>query len=115
MRSGMISAVTRGKKLGVVAAALVLASAGGTMWHLNRQAEDRVVCRALQGLDGRTYQPAVVEQIHRAGREDSGDLGDLTRDVDGTEWPGHLSLESAGYDLALSTCGELGLPVPNVG
>ncbi|MFC9325625.1 hypothetical protein [Kitasatospora sp. NPDC057015] len=107
--------MTRGRRLGAVAAVLALASTGGTAWHLNRQAEDRAVCRALQELDGRTYQPAVTERIRRAGREDGGDLGDLTRDADGTTWPGHLSLESAGYDLALSTCAELGLPVPDVG
>ncbi|MFC8449044.1 hypothetical protein [Kitasatospora sp. NPDC057223] len=106
--------MTWGKKFGVMAAVLALASAGGTAWHLNRQAEDRVVCRALQGLDGRTYQPAVMEQIHRAGREDGGRLGDITRNVDGIGWPGHLGLESEDYDYALSTCGELGLPVPNV-
>ncbi len=110
----MISTVTRSEKFRVWTALSVLALAGADAWHLNRMAEDRAVCRALQGLDGRTYRPQVMERIHHAGRQDGGGLGGITRDVDGTEWPGHLSLDSAGYDLALSTCGELGLPVPEV-
>lgn len=91
----------------------VLAGAG-VYWWQQREAEDRAVCRTLQELDGHTYQTTVMDRIHRAGRNDGGRMGDITRSVDGTEIPGTISVDSGASDYLTSTCYDLGIPVDHI-
>lgn len=108
----MLCRVTRVRRFGVVAAVFVLVAAGGVGWWRQREAEDRAVCRALQGLDGRTYQAAVMDGIHRAGRADGGYMGEITRDVEGDR--GVIGIDSGEYDYLQSGCADLGIDVEHI-
>ncbi len=94
--------------------ACALLCGAGVVWWQQREAEDREVCRALQALDGHTFQSAVMDQIHRAGRRDGGRMGDITRAVDGSEVPGTIGVDSGDSDYVASTCFDLGIVVHHI-
>ena len=75
---------------------------------------DRAVCRAMQRLDGASYNADADAAIRSAGRRDPDKLGYLARAADGQSWPGHLSMASDDYGYVLSRCYRLGVPAPNV-
>jgi hypothetical protein len=107
----------RSRSLLVVVIALVLALAGGlalrAKTHRDRRA-DETVCRALQQLDGQSYDERVIDRIHAAGKAAETRLGHIAEDADGESSPGHLALVSEDYDHVASRCYELHLQAPNV-
>jgi hypothetical protein len=92
----------------------VLVVGGLVGWRQYGRSADRKVCRVLQELDGNTYDHALVERIHKVGREARTHLGKIVRNPDGRTNPGHLFLNTEDYDYAVSRCFELGVPAPRV-
>lgn len=107
----------RSRALLVLAIALALALAGGLVLRAQASRDrraDETVCRALQQLDGQSYDERVVDRIHAAGKSAGTRLGHIADDADGQSWPGHLVLASEDYDHVASRCFELHLRAPNV-
>jgi hypothetical protein len=91
----------------------------GVLWAMDLHKHQVAICRAMQRLDGRTYDSAVINTIHEAGRRAARlhpmfHLAGIARSADGTSWPGHLSMISEDYDYVASACYEVRTRIPNV-
>lgn len=75
---------------------------------------DRRVCQAMQGLDGKTYNPELEARIRSAGKGVLDHLGAIARHADARQWPGHLVLVSEDYTRIENRCVDVGAPAPNV-
>lgn len=105
------------RRVGVVCLLVLLLAGAGLMWRqhgISQARADRNICRAMQGLDGHTYDPLTEARIRASGSRVEDRLGAIARHADARVIPGHLSLVSEEYDVVDSRCFGLGLPVTNV-